>query len=135
MHVGRAARILAAAAGGTILALDVEPNNDFEHATHVAVPLGHGTGCIDPAADIDTYAFHLDDPTPLFVSARAKGGARFRVSLFDAGQARLHEGSDMIDVAVVPAGDYFVQVQGLEKDCYELHIACETRMPPPAGAR
>ncbi|HET6345415.1 MAG TPA: hypothetical protein VFH51_10805, partial [Myxococcota bacterium] len=94
---------------------------------------GHGAGCIDPAADVDTYSFHLDDETPLFISARAKGGARFRVALFDGSRRRLHEADDMLDLPSVVAGDYFVQIQGLEKDCYELHIACQTRLPPPAA--
>lgn len=130
-------KALATLAGAVVLSatpvmtdLDFEPNNDFAHAGQVKMPLMNGTGCIDTARDVDFYTFTLTEPSPLFISAKAQGGAQFRLTLYDAKEGVLKKTTDMVDLTAVDAGTYYLQVAGLEKDCYDLQIFAETRLPP-----
>ncbi|HEY3135127.1 MAG TPA: PKD domain-containing protein [Blastocatellia bacterium] len=127
-----------------------EPNDDF--ATAVPAPTlsaGVGVGCIDPATDLDFYAFAVPERAQLQISAIPADSVQvFDIALFDASQqlvassqvVQIDGGSiaTFIDVPTAPPGQYFVRVSSASTGCYRLgvHIIEPTpggNHPPPAA--
>lgn len=102
-----------------------EPNDDFATATPLGRPPFSAQPCIDPASDVDFYAFDAAEGSRVeALAADLSGSAQsVRLALYDGRQQLLAEGETRIEVAAVPRGRYFLRVSARAAACYDVRLS------------